>query len=95
MDNNTNAGSGRRRFIKNTAKLAGIAIVSTVLVTDALAAKLSKASVHYQINLKDKPDCDDCAHYIAPKFNKGHAACKLVEGDINPHGWCESFSAKA
>lgn len=94
MENKTNTGYTRRVFLKNTAKLAGISIISTVFITDAVAAKLSKASVHYQANLKDKPDCDDCAHYIAPKSSKGHAACKLVEGDINPHGWCESFSAR-
>lgn len=95
MENKSNAEYARRRFIKNTAKLAGISIISTVFITDAIAAKLSKASVHYQANLTGKPDCDDCAYYIAPKSSKSPAACKLVEGQINPHGWCESFSARA
>ena len=95
VENKTNAECARRLFLRNSAKLAGISIVSSVFITDAVAAKLSKASVHYQVNLKGKPDCDDCTYYIAPKSGKGHATCKLVEGDINPHGWCESFSARA
>jgi hypothetical protein len=85
----------RRHFLQHTASLAGIAIVSMTFMQDAAAAKLSKASVHYQPHLKGKPDCDDCTQYIAPGSGKRPASCKRVEGDINPHGWCELFEAKA
>lgn len=81
--------------MQHTASLAGIAIVSLTFMQDAEAAKLSKASVHYQPHLKGKPDCDDCAQYLAPAAGKRNATCKRVAGDINPHGWCELFEAKA
>jgi hypothetical protein len=85
----------RRHFLQHTASLAGIAIVSMTFVQNAAAAKLSKDSVHYQSHLKGKPDCDDCRQYIAAGPGKRYATCKRVEGDINPHGWCELFEAKA
>lgn len=84
----------RRTFLKQAVSVAGVSIISTVLIRDAVAAKMSKASVHYQVNLKGKPDCDDCVHYIAAQSGKKNGACKLVEGEINPHGWCVSFAAK-
>jgi hypothetical protein len=83
----------RRSFLKH-GTLAGIAIVATGFVSYAIAAKLTKASVHYQVGLKNKPDCDDCQHYIASKSSKLHSTCQIVEGDINPHGWCTSFIPK-
>jgi hypothetical protein len=46
------------------------------------AAKISQDAVHYQLSGKNGQDCDDCTHFVKPH------ACKLVEGDISPKGWC-------
>ncbi|ARU32690.1 hypothetical protein CAP31_14055 [Sulfuriferula sp. AH1] len=91
MDKIKNRVVSRRDLLKTSASLAGISIIPTVLIRDAAAAKMTKASAHYEIHLKGKPDCDDCVHYIAVKSGKGNGACRLVEGDINPHGWCQYF----
>jgi hypothetical protein len=45
-------------------------------------AKVSQDVVHYQPIGKNGQDCDDCTHFVQPH------ACKLVEGDISPKGWC-------
>jgi hypothetical protein len=39
-------------------------------------------------------DCDDCRHYIAPAKADGPAACRLVEGAINPHRHCVAFTPR-
>jgi hypothetical protein len=63
----------------------------------ALAAdgKLAKSAVQYTESGAPKGmDCDDCIQYIPGKTAKDPASCKLVEGDINPHGHCLAFSPK-
>ena len=39
-------------------------------------------------------DCDDCLQYIPGPLAGGPGSCKVVEGDINPHGHCLAFSPK-
>jgi hypothetical protein len=49
----------------------------------AAPAKVTQASVQYQVQPKDGQTCADCLHFIAESNT-----CKLVEGDISPDGWC-------
>ncbi len=56
----------------------------------AAPAKVSQASVQYQIGPKDGKTCADCMHFIAESNT-----CKLVEGDISPMGWCTLWAQKA
>lgn len=44
--------------------------------------KLSKASVAYRDKPKGAQRCDNCRVWVPPN------ACKSVEGDIAPQGWC-------
>jgi len=44
-------------------------------------------------NVPDK-DCDDCSQFVPGKTVKDTGTCKLVEGDINPHGHCLAFTPK-
>jgi hypothetical protein len=53
------------------------------------ATKVSQSAVHYQPSPKDGKDCDDCANFLSP------SACKLVDGNISPKGWCRLFVKKA
>ena len=50
--------------------------------------KISKAQVKYQNKPKGKQHCAVCVNFIAPH------SCRLVEGKINPNGWCTLFSPK-
>lgn len=53
----------------------------------APSAKLSKAIAQYQTEPKGEQHCAICAHFIAPN------ACRVVEGDISPNGWCTLWVA--
>ena len=50
--------------------------------TSRAGTKVSQSAVHYQASPKDGQECDTCAHFAAL------GACKLVDGDISPKGWC-------
>lgn len=56
----------------------------------AAAAKVSQASVQYQDQPKGDQQCSGCLHFL-PESN----ACKLVEGQISPQGWCVLWARKA
>jgi hypothetical protein len=87
----------RRSLIKSgICALAGIAIVSlTVRKTSAAEAKLAKSAVQYEDVGKQKgADCDDCAQFIPGKTAKALGTCKIVEGEISPHGHCIAFTPK-
>lgn len=57
---------------------------------DALS---SKSAVNYQKTPKDGQQCSGCAYYIPDKNGDGMGACAIVEGEIEPEGWCLSYSA--
>jgi hypothetical protein len=52
--------------------------------------KVTQASVQYQSQPKGDQKCSDCQHFIAET-----QTCKLVEGQINPEGWCVLWLKKA
>ena len=57
--------------------------------TGAKAAKMAQTAVRYQTSPKDGKRCDGCNLFIAPN------ACKSVDGDISPSGWCTLWAKKA
>lgn len=79
----------RRGFLTATA-LGGAAIVGASLVgTQAKAAgKVPQKSVSYQSVPKGNLRCDGCAFWQAP------SSCKLVDGSIDPAGWCSLYRKK-
>jgi hypothetical protein len=52
-------------------------------------AKMSQTTVAYQQTPKDDKECDQCNFYIDPN------ACKVVDGEINPKGYCKLWNKKA
>jgi hypothetical protein len=51
--------------------------------------KVSKEQAKYQDSPKDGHKCSECAYFEKPN------ACKIVEGDINPDGWCQLWTKAA
>lgn len=51
------------------------------------AAKVAKSVVQCQDTTKDGKKCSACIHFL-PKTNE----CKVVEGSIDPDGWCSLFA---
>jgi hypothetical protein len=50
------------------------------------AEKMSKKEADYQDDPKDIRMCATCSLFEPPR------ACKVVEGDISPDGWCKAFA---
>ncbi len=61
----------------------------TEAAAPAEAAKVSQASVQYQDQPKGDQQCSGCMHFISESN-----ACKLVEGQISPQGWCVLWAKK-
>lgn len=53
----------------------------------------TKEAVNYQEEPEDGDKCADCRYYIEDKNGDGLGACSLVDGKINPEGWCVSYVA--
>ena len=97
MNRDHDSGASRRDALqRGLGAIAGVAIV-WVAQSSALAAqnKLTKAAVQYvDAGTVEGKDCDDCSQFVAGKTAKDPATCKIVEGEINPHGHCIAFTPK-
>ena len=97
MDNNSTKLKARRSLLKKTAVfIAGIAAMPVLeAIRNARAeGKLGKADVKYQDKPNAGKDCDDCMHFIAGASASASGTCKVVEGQISPHGYCAAFTRK-
>jgi hypothetical protein len=83
---NTSACVSRRTVLIATA---GAAPLFALGATGAKAAKMAQTAVKYQPSPKDGKQCDGCNLFIAPN------ACKSVDGNISPKGWCALWVKKA
>lgn len=63
---------------------------STPATTEPTTEKVSQESVQYQYQPKGDQSCSGCLHFIAES-----STCMLVEGRINPNGWCTLWARKA
>ena len=88
--------SRRAALQRGLRAIAGVAIVC-VAGRNAWATpnKLAKAAVQY-VDAGNVPgkDCDDCSQFVPGKDARGPGTCRIVEGDINPHGHCIAFSPR-
>jgi hypothetical protein len=78
----------RRVVLTGTALGLGAAAAAAAVSQAAAQQKLSQADAKYQGAPKDNQRCDGCVNFQAPN------ACKFVQGDISPSGWCQLFAAK-
>jgi hypothetical protein len=73
------------------AMLQGVLVAALAATFTARAEAQQKASqkmVNYQQTPKGDQECDKCLHFVPPD------SCKMVEGKINPKGWCSLFAPK-
>ena len=71
----------RRVFLRYMAIL-GLATFGTT----ALYAKGTKTQYKYQDTPKDGKSCLECMHFVKDK-----SECRMVEGTIDPNGWCAAY----
>lgn len=84
----------RREALKlGVIALAG-ACASGAAGQAAAQSKATKQAMQYQEQPKNGQECDQCMHWI-PGANAGATGqCKVVEGPINPKGYCVAFVKK-
>lgn len=78
----------RRAVLTGTALALGAAAAAAAVSPAAAQEKLSQADAKYQAAPKGDQTCAGCVNFQPPN------ACKFVQGDINPSGWCQLFSKK-
>jgi len=79
----------RRLVLTTGAALSlGAAAAAAVVSQAAAQQKISQADAKYQTTPKGDQRCDGCVNFQPPN------ACKFVDGNISPGGWCQLFAAK-
>jgi anaerobic selenocysteine-containing dehydrogenase len=82
----------RRDVLKSGALLLG----GVCIAGPALAqAKATKQAMQYQDQPKNGQECDQCMHWIPGPSPTAQGQCKVVEGPINPKGYCVAFVKKS
>lgn len=84
----------RRQLLKGGVLAVGAAIAGTNAARHALAqtaTKGAKAAFQYQDGPKDGKKCVNCTLYVPAAKAGANGTCKVVEGDINPNGWCIAY----
>jgi High potential iron-sulfur protein len=84
----------KRNFVRLTLlRLLGLSgflgVIGTFAAparTRAAGEKLSKQQTGYQDSPKGIQMCATCTLFEAPH------SCKVVEGDVNPNGWCKAYA---
>jgi hypothetical protein len=50
--------------------------------------------MQYQEQPKNGQKCADCLQFIPASKQGASGTCKVVEGPINPDGWCAAYVKK-
>jgi hypothetical protein len=81
-----------RRMISSKRKFIRLALAGALGATwplrhaSAQSGKMSKAQAEYQDSPKGIQMCSTCSLFEEPH------ACKVVDGDISPNGWCKAYA---
>jgi len=79
----------RRVVLTGSGLALGAAMAAMAVSPAAAQQKISQADAKYQGTPKGDQRCDGCINFQPPK------ACKFVEGEISPSGWCQLFTKKS
>jgi hypothetical protein len=76
----------RRSLLRSAVGSAGGAILCARPNPANAAIKISQKAVAYQDHPEGDKRCEKCAQFQAPN------GCKMVDGAINPQGYCRIFA---
>jgi hypothetical protein len=79
----------RRAALSGAALAFGTAAIGAAVSQAAAQQKIGQADAQYQATPKGNQRCDSCVNFQPPN------ACKFVQGDISPSGWCQLFTPKS
>ena len=77
-----------RRDMLRTGLAVAAGTLAAVGTARAQDEKIAKELVQYQEMPKDGQKCSACAQWVDPN------ACKIVQGVINPNGYCVAYAPK-
>ena len=84
----------RREVLARGVGLAAASLVGMAISAHSKAAeKASKASLLYQSHPHNGQHCSECKYFTAGSA-PSTGTCTVVEGAVEPNGWCMAFSAK-
>ena len=83
MTKQTDVNLSRRTILK-----AGLTVLATGVSATASAQKIAQTSVQYVDKSTNGMMCEQCIQFVAP------GSCKVVDGKINPKGYCVAFAPK-
>ncbi|HEV8109411.1 MAG TPA: high-potential iron-sulfur protein [Burkholderiales bacterium] len=86
--------ASRRIMLKNAAIVAGLAAAPWAAGPAAAQQKATKQAMQYQEQPKNGQKCADCLQFIPAPKQGASGTCKVVEGPINPDGWCAAYVKK-
>jgi hypothetical protein len=97
MDKPMDKKFSRRTFIKGAAFAAGAAAVPGLMLSGGAraASKLPKSAVQYQDSPKNGKHCSICLQFIPGQSKGASGTCKVVQGKIDPNGYCVAFVPKS
>ncbi len=95
MESKTNSISRRALLKKGGVLWLSLAAMPLAARTaPAGATKAAKSEFHYQDHPKNGKLCANCMAFVAPQAGETSGACRIIDGPINPNGWCMAFSQK-
>lgn len=89
MIGNGKHGTISRRSLFRGAAIVACSVLGVLGMENSALAKMSQKAAGYQEKPKDDQQCSGCTLFKAPD------ACTLVDGSINPAGWCRFYAKKA
>lgn len=79
----TSLQRSRRRLLKSAMAMAGATLTAGIGVENSFAQqKVAKDAVKYQDKPSGDKQCSNCGQFTPPN------GCKVVDGSINPQGYC-------
>jgi len=81
----------RRIVLKYVAAASALPLLGQNVLAQS---KATKQAMKYQDQPKDGQRCDQCVQFIPAEKKGAPGGCKVVEGSINPAGWCIAFVKK-
>ncbi len=78
----------RRALLEGVGLALGAAALPAAAQETPESQKITQADAHYQHQPKGQQRCEICLQFKAPK------SCQIVQGPIDPKGWCQFFAAR-
>lgn len=81
--------STSRRTVVLRSLLGAAGAAALFASTRRAEAKMAQSAAGYQETPKGAQQCDNCTLFQPPN------GCRLVDGTINPGGWCKFYAKKS